>query len=306
MSGLLVGGCSAPPSASPDPTAQPGFPIRAAFYYPWFPEGWTQRELSPYTRYRPAPGYYDSGARDVVAAHMRSLGYGGFQAVIVSWWGLGEKSEQLRLPVLLATAAEVAPDVHVTLYYEPEGVGDPPVEELVRDLRYITENYGAAANYLRVEGRPVIFVYNADDLDCEVADRWAAASAATGFYIVLKVFPRWSECVGQADGWHEYAPAVSYGSHIPDVATVTGSVTVSPGFWLAQDADPPSGALPHLERDLVRWRRDVAMMSSSGAQWHLVTSFNEWGEGTAVESAQEWTSPSGYGAYLDVLHRNGQ
>jgi len=35
-----------------------------------------------------------------------------------------------------------------------------------------------------------------------------------------------------------------------------------------------------------------------------VTTFNEWGEGTSVESAQEWSSASGYGSYLDVLHNN--
>jgi len=46
-------------------------------------------------------------------------------------------------------------------------------------------------------------------------------------------------------------------------------------------------------------------MNASGAPFQLVTTFNEWGEGTAVESATEWASASGYGAYLDVLHDNG-
>ena len=30
--------------------------------------------------------------------------------------------------------------------------------------------------------------------------------------------------------------------------------------------------------------------------------YNEWGEGTAVESATDWPSSSGHGAYMDVLH----
>ena len=34
----------------------------------------------------------------------------------------------------------------------------------------------------------------------------------------------------------------------------------------------------------------------------LITTFNEWGEGTAVEGAEEWASVSGFGAYLDILH----
>jgi hypothetical protein len=47
-------------------------------------------------------------------------------------------------------------------------------------------------------------------------------------------------------------------------------------------------------------------MVRSKANWQLVTTFNEWGEGSAVESAQEWASPSGFGTYLDALKANGQ
>ena len=43
-------------------------------------------------------------------------------------------------------------------------------------------------------------------------------------------------------------------------------------------------------------------MAASGDPFQLVVSFDEWGEGTAVESADEWATPSGYGAYLDALH----
>jgi hypothetical protein len=40
---------------------------------------------------------------------------------------------------------------------------------------------------------------------------------------------------------------------------------------------------------------------ASAEPWQLVISFNEWGENTATESAEEWASPSGHGQYLDVL-----
>jgi hypothetical protein len=71
---------------------------------------------------------------------------------------------------------------------------------------------------------------------------------------------------------------------------------VSPGF------DEPSEPAVRLARDLTRWREDVAAMIASGARWQLVLTFNEWPEGTSVESAREWATPSGFGAYLDVLH----
>jgi acid phosphatase type 7 len=46
-------------------------------------------------------------------------------------------------------------------------------------------------------------------------------------------------------------------------------------------------------------------MVASNANWQLVTTFSEWGEGTIVEPAAEWVSASGYGQYLDALHTNG-
>ena len=71
---------------------------------------------------------------------------------------------------------------------------------------------------------------------------------------------------------------------------------IAPGF------DERSEASPRLTRDVSRWRSDIAAMVASNARWQLVLTFNEWPEGTAVESAQEWATPSGYGAYLDALH----
>ena len=46
-------------------------------------------------------------------------------------------------------------------------------------------------------------------------------------------------------------------------------------------------------------------MIASGAPFQLITTFNESGEDTRVESATEWQSASGYGAFLDALHANG-
>jgi hypothetical protein len=82
-------------------------------------------------------------------------------------------------------------------------------------------------------------------------------------------------------------------------------VNISPGFWHVEDADPPGGDRPYLARDLTRWRQNIRDMIVSGAHWHLVTSFNEWGEGTAVENATEWPSPSGHGVWLDALNADG-
>ncbi len=45
-------------------------------------------------------------------------------------------------------------------------------------------------------------------------------------------------------------------------------------------------------------------MKASSAPWQLVTTFNEWVEGTSVEPSPEWLSESGYGVYLDILNKH--
>lgn len=62
---------------------------------------------------------------------------------------------------------------------------------------------------------------------------------------------------------------------------------------------------PLLTRNVGRWNQNVRDMIASGEPWQLITTFNEWGEGTAIERCLDWASESGYGAYLDALHRDG-
>jgi hypothetical protein len=109
---------------------------------------------------------------------------------------------------------------------------------------------------------------------------------------VLKVFPGYATCANQPDSWHQYSPAVAADQQ------GTLSYAISPGFWL-------KGQTVRLARDINRWAQNVKDMVASGANWQLVTTFSEWGEGTIVEPAAEWVSSSGYGQYLDLLHSNG-
>jgi hypothetical protein len=272
------------------PTAL-SFPVRAAFYYPWYPETWTVR--GHHVRYRPTLGYYDSSNSAVVRSHVRQLQYGRFEAAIASWWGPDTHFESTRLTLLLNTTVSLGSSLKWSVYYEPEGSQNPSVASLQRDLAYVASRYARHPAYARVGGKPVIFVYNENDSSCEVADRWRNATAGN-WHVVLKVFPGYANCANQPSSWHQYGPATSPNVHLPH------SYTISPGFWRADEASP------RLPRDVARWQQNIRNMIASGARWQLVTSFNEWGEGTAIENAQEWTSASGHGGYLDALHTNGR
>ena len=286
---LVINGATA--TKTPDPTGnyQPSFPIRAAFYYPWFAEAWTQQGIYPYTNYTPKLGFYSNTDQNILKQHIAMMQYGNIQAGIASWWGQGSQSDT-KIAGLLSAAAGT--NFRWALYYENESQSDPTASQIQSDLTYIKNKYAGDPSFLRVNGKFVVFVYaNTNDV-CGMADRWKQGNTV-GAYVVLKVFPGFANCASQPDGWHQYSPAVA--------SDQQGSMSfaISPGFWLKGDA-------MRLARDINRWKQNVQAMVASGANWQLITTFSEWGEGTAVEPAVEWASPSGYGQYLDVLHTNGQ
>jgi Glycosyl hydrolase family 99 len=281
---------------SPKPTVgpvswQPALPLRAAFYYPWFPQAWKQSGMDPYTHYQPNLGYYDGASSSVLAKQLSAMRYAGIEVGIASWWGQGTLTDS-RIPLLLRAAA--GSHFRWTLYYEQEAYGDPSATQIAADLAYIGRHYASDPSYLRIGGRPVIFVYASGSDGCAMAQRWKQANASAGFYLVLKVFAGYRGCAAQPNGWHQYAPTSASDSQRGY------SFSVSPGFWLATEA------APRLARDPTTFATAVRGMVASGAPFQLVTTFNEWGEGTAVESATQWTTASGYGTYLDILHANGR
>jgi hypothetical protein len=270
-------------------TPQPAFPITAAFYYPWYPETWTVNGAHVF--YHPSLGYYTSTDVSTQQAHIRALQYAGMKASISSWWGPGHYSDT-RLKQLMQTTIGMGSPLKWAVYYENEGYGNPTVAQLAADLAYIRDSLATSSAYLKVGGKFVVFVYNADDTTCDVATRWKQANDQLGdpAYIDLKVFMGYRNCASQPSSWHQYGP------NAPADDQPGYSYSIAPGFWRA-DAQSPL-----LARDPVRWKSNVAALAASADPWKLVTTFNEWTEGTAVESAGEWSSTSGYGTYLDALH----
>jgi hypothetical protein len=281
------------PDPDPGPGTQPTFPIRAAFYYPWFPEAWDQAGIEPFTKYTPVLGYYDLDDGNVtINKHVDAMKYGDFDAGIASWWGPGHHTDT-RIDNLLDVGN--AKGFKWTVYHEQESQGNPPASAITSDLTYLRDNYvngPDGASWLRVDNKPVIFVY-ADGTDaCSMVTRWKQANTL-GFYLVLKVFPGYATCADQPDSWHQYAPAQTDGNDVQNGY----SYSIAPGFWLTSES------APRFERSLSLFTTNVQNMAASDEPWHLVISFNEWGENSIVEEAVEWQDAN-HGAYLEVLHDN--
>jgi hypothetical protein len=280
--------------------------IRAAFYYPWFPQTWGTNLLAPFTNYTVTRGRYSTDL-PTVTAQVADLRYAGVNLGIASWFGQTSNTNA-NWPVIMAAAQGTG--FSWAPYYEAEGTTDPTPAAIVADLHYLRSTYGGPGSPLAIlpgTGMPV-FVYNADDGDaihgCATVSRWKQAkdqllaTYGESVYVDLKVFPGYRTCLDSAaiDGWHQYGPA----SARQDFSTTPGqgSFSVSPGYWKAGDpyAAPQQ---PFLARDRARWQSDLAAMNASTAYWQLVTTYNEWGEGTAIESSSGCRVAAPTGTYCD-------
>jgi hypothetical protein len=283
--GLVIAAAAiiALPKSGAASTSDVALPARAAFVYPWYPETWTVGGFYPH--FHPSLGYYDSSNASVVQQHVTWLNQAQVKVAIVSWWGANTHAEATRVPVLLTQAGATA--LKVALYYEKEGYSDPSASAISSDLSYIMGHYATNTAYARVGGKPVLFVFNANDTTCSVVDRWKSANQSR-FYLVLKVFSGYRLCSSQPNGWHQYSPATRTDSQ-PGY-----SYSISPGFWKANESSA------WLARSVTAFCSAVQSMIASSAPWQLVTTFNEWGEGSQVENATEYG-----GAYISALANNG-
>lgn len=231
--------------------------------------------------------------------------YGRISVGIASWFGPGTTTDR-HWPALMSAAAGTgfgwAP------YYEPEGVSDPKPQKIADDLHYLWSKYRATSSglvYLQGKGMAV-FVYNADDpttaKGCRTVRRWVRARRllskqhGESVYVDLKVFPNYGSCRGAntIDGWHQYGPASA--SHNLATAPGDGAYAISPGFW---KSGRPYGIAPFLARNRARWQASIAAMRASRAEWQLVTTYNEWGEATAIESSAGCRVAVPVGTYCD-------
>src|SRR5438093_903633 len=72
------------PAADP---SQPSLPIRAGFYYAWYPEAWSRGSAYPYSRFHPSLDFYAANDPPVIRRQTEAMRYAHLGAGIYSWWG---------------------------------------------------------------------------------------------------------------------------------------------------------------------------------------------------------------------------
>ena len=126
--------------------------------YPWFPNAWDQGGKVPFTQFTPAAGMYDSADAGTIDRQVSQASGAGLEAFINSWWGQGHHTDAATMAVLNRIPQSPNPDFRVAIYYEEEGQSDPSANTIKNDLEYL-ERFFDKPSYLRIDGKPVVFVW---------------------------------------------------------------------------------------------------------------------------------------------------
>ena len=276
-----------------------------AFYYPWYgtPDGpsgewvhWNPYQGNYASTHRPSSGYYDSLDPETVRRHIREAQGAGIDGFIASWWGMNS-FEDRAFRVLLEVAEEEG--FLVCPYYEDAKTP----QTITTEVAAIVSRYGSSSAFLKVDALPVVFFY------VRVISRFSLAQWESVFTALDNLESRifaiadslQPEYLSVFQGLHTYNPvALTFEETTEQYATASlasrmkdslFAATVLPGYEEAffRSSSPRSeradGETYHTYWELAR---------ASKAHWILITSFNEWHEGSEIEPSDEFGR-----AYLD-------
>ena len=288
-----------------------------AFYYTWygtepFSGKWihyekvdTEKQDIGNWRYWPTIGPYDSHDPAVLDLHMKQMQEAGIDGPITTWWGRNDWNDQ-ALPILLDKAQ--AHGRVVTVYYETTAKTDATEEKAAERLSYIIQTHTSHPAWLKVNGRPVIFIYGRAVNEIKPAERWTAIRKLvvdkTGVDPFLVGDGINSANAEAFDGTHQYNTAGGLrGSDKPEEIrrAVVGielsseliprrhgklaCYTVIPGYDDTKNRTPGL-AIPRLDGKTydIGWEAGIGR----DLDWALICTWNEWHEGSVIEPCKEF------------------
>ena len=281
------------PQAGAAPLEQePGDPLVLAFYYTWFDESTWSLDKVPDLPAQP----YVSRDRGVMGRHIDQAKRAGIDAFLVAWYGPWGDSNQTE-PNLAALLEEAATrDFRIGVLFETDSPFLNGPESAVPALQHVLNVHASRPAYLRVGGKPVIFFWRPHlwsvetwrniraQVDPNHISIWIAEGVDMAYQAVFdghhlysntwnpptdldytnQKFARWVREARQRYGAYRYWVA-----------------TVMPGYDDTRTGR--SNAFARSREGGAYYERSWQAAMASQPDWIVITSFNEWPEGTYIE-----------------------
>ncbi len=240
-----------------------------AFYYMWYsPKRWKE---ATYTPLEP----YNSLEVKTLRRHCKEAKYAGIDGFIISFWGI----HQLK-NIELASKVFDRCGLKYTVYIE---VGSS-AKDVINQIDKVLKNFGKRKGFLRIKGKPVIFIYGRvinslsifqlDSISKHFKDVILFADGrGMTINIIFKNMHMYIYLENDPEYYKNYCKYVLGLCALP----------ASPGFKMKSRKEP------YVPRDGGKFY-EMSLMNIMGtdADILLITSFNEWWEGTNIEPSKEF------------------
>jgi hypothetical protein len=256
----------------------------------------------------PAYGAYDSHDYAVVNRQVEAARAAGITGFIARWWGR-DSFEDRGMPLLLAAAGKY--NLSISAYYEKIAGDDTAsrIKSAVGDIEYLLGRYGADKAWLRANGKPVLFVYGRALHELSPAD-WQDVIAQVQHdnpggvalipdsldYRFVSAFDGASTYNITSQTQHKSPAEIRAWAHtaFPKRIAAAGpgkisTVTIIPGYDDRNTGRQPPRPVTDRwggETYRVLWQEAIA----AAPDYVLITSWNEWHEGSELEASVEYGS----------------
>lgn len=285
-------------------------PLVLAHYFAWFDgDGWNDCNISAGDR--PLEPYHSDDPA-AIARHVAMARATGLDGFTLHWFAPGDRTDRNFRALLTASQGTRFASTVVFSHHIWHGLSRPSRTNIAEALGYIIEQHTPHPNFLRRAGKPVIFftdIYRTpessphqfwaalrDEVDPERRTLWIGEGLDASYLSVfdgLYVFK-----ISHAAYPHDYRKSARWGRQVRRWAEQTGQpklwiATISPGWDDLRSgcrADVRVENQPHrLDRaDGTIYEATLQSALDSNPDWLIVSSFNEWVEGSYIEPSEQY------------------